>query len=744
MNSIWWQQELEKNGEKFTKLLEGRIYKWDELPLKRSWDIVEKRGGGKESTLFYNIPVAFDIETTSMRMTELKDSYGYMYHWQMCINEDVVFGRTWAEFILFLKRIINEMSTLTYHLVIYVHNLGFEWQFMNQFLKLIDDDIKVFYPKKRMPLVIRMENSGIEFRCSWKLSNMSAGKYIENAGSVYRKQPSKKKTGDTGFDYTKIRTPQDELTDTEKVYCYCDVRGICDAIRKELEHGYDITTIPLTSTSFVRRDTLRSYQYYDKWINGEAVPSEWGTLYNRLPYHVKKKPGKSYHFRTEFKKSAIDPALYQLMKDVGRGGDTKANIIYVGKISKGVYSFDRISSYPAVQMTYKYPCGKWIRYNPDSKDTFREYMYDDNMASMCMVYLENVRLKKGAACPYIAISKCKNHKGAKCDNGKVWKADALKLGITEIDFRIIDMFYEFDIVGFDMFYRAYKDYLPIPLRAVNLFYFMNKCTLKSVDDYLYMKSKNKLNGIFGMTYTDIVHDKWLLDLETLEWTLEKGDVQAAIDKYYSNKSSCLRYDTGIYTTAYARYELNIAINAVGRKNFLYADTDSVKWCPVDSAEEQRILKWFSDKNKELTEKAIEMEAYVDYKNKRYVLGVWENESKDGGVLYDEFITHGAKKYAYKHTEINGGDFNVTVAGLGKENGAAWYKECANFKTGSTVDVGDSGRTLSVWRDEPIHTIVVNGCEIETASSCAVFETSYTLDYGRDYRSLLNEKQIFLK
>lgn len=744
MQNIWWMQELkDKKGNKYDAFVDGKIYKWDELPLKRTWDIVEKRNGS-DSTLFYNIPVCFDIETTSMRMPELKDSYGFMYHWQMCINEEVVFGRTWAEFILFLKRIINEMSTLTYHLVIYVHNLGFEWQFMSQFIKLIDDDIKVFYPKKRMPLVIRMENSGIEFRCSWKLSNMSAGKYIENAESIYRKQPSKKKTGDTGFDYTKIRTPQDELTTMEKAYCYCDVRGICDAIKKELEHGYVITTIPLTSTGFVRRDTLRSYQYYDKWINGEHVPSEWGDLYARLPYHVKPKNGKKYHFRTEFKKSAIDTVQYQLMKDVSRGGDTKANIVYAGKISKGVYSFDRVSSYPAVQMTYKYPCGKWIRYNPDNIDTFREYMYDDNMASMCMIYLENVRLKKGAACPYIAISKCKNHKGAKCDNGKVWKADALKLGITEIDFRIIDMFYDFDIVAFDTFYRAYKDYLPVPLRAVNLFYFHNKCALKGIDDYLYLKSKNKLNGIFGMTYTDIVHDKWLLDLETLEWTLEKGDVQAAIDKYYTSKSACLRYDTGIYTTAYARYELNLAINAVGRKNFLYADTDSVKWCPVNKDEEQRILKWFADKNKELTEKALEMEAYVDYKNKRYVLGVWENESKDGGVLYEEFITHGAKKYAYKHTEINGGDFGVTVAGLGKENGAEWYKDCARFKTGSTVDVGESGRTLSVWRDEPIHTIVVNGCEVETASSCAVFETSYTLDYGRDYRTLLKEKQIFLK
>lgn len=725
---------------------EVTVYNCYDMPLTTEH---EKCTKGRK--YMYNIPVMFDIESTTIPNEDLQKSYAYMYQWQICIDKTVCFGRTWKEFVILINRIIDEMDTPNHNLVIYVHNLPYEWAFMNQFLKQIDDNIKAFYVKKRMPLAVRMPNIGLEFRCSWKLSNMSLEKFVENSGSFYRKQTH------IDYDYSKIRTPLTPLTNDELGYCYCDVRGGCDAIRAELEHGYTLADIPLTSTGFVRRDTQKAYRYYDNWCNGKFISAEYSRIFKRLPYHPKRKKGKEYHYRFEFIQDALTPELYTLFKDISRGGDTKANALHAGKIRNNVYSFDRVSSYPAVQMTYKYPSGKWVNYFPTDENMLREYLYDDEKCCICTLYLENIRLKKGASAPYIPTAKCKTFvKGKKGveDNGKIMIAEKLSISITEIDFRIIDDLYDFDIVEWENVYRCKKDYLPVPLRAVNLLYFLGKCELKNVDAFRYMKSKNKLNGIFGMTFTDLIHELWTFDLNDLKWEVDKAEtdneIREALEKYYNDKKSCLRYDTGVYTTAYARYELYLAIKAVGRKAFMYADTDSVKWFSDNPKEVSRILKWFNGRNEELIAKALECEAYVDYNGKRYILGVWENESKDGGPLYSRFITYGAKKYAYEYTEKNilvdkdgvAHPFGITVAGLSKTKGEKFFRNCDNFKLGVTVPEDMSGRTIGVWRDERIHTVTIQGVGIETAGSCAILDTTYTLGVKGEYNDLMYNGQLY--
>ena len=136
----------------------------------------------------------------------------------------------------------------TLRLIIYVHNLAYEFQFIKDFLGI--DNIFARKPHKPMKYVV----NNIEFRCSYFLSNMSLSKFSENSPSCYHRKLS----GDD-YDYTKLRTPDTSMTLSEKSYCYNDVRGLVECIRDKIndENNKSIADIPLTSTGYVRRDIKR-------------------------------------------------------------------------------------------------------------------------------------------------------------------------------------------------------------------------------------------------------------------------------------------------------------------------------------------------------------------------------------------------------------------------------------------------------------------------------------------------------
>ena len=55
-----------------------------------------KKKKQKKSINYYNVPISFDIETTSFM--EKNEKVALMYHWQFAINENVITGRTWKDF----------------------------------------------------------------------------------------------------------------------------------------------------------------------------------------------------------------------------------------------------------------------------------------------------------------------------------------------------------------------------------------------------------------------------------------------------------------------------------------------------------------------------------------------------------------------------------------------------------------------------------------------------------------------
>ena len=131
--------------------------------------------GGKSRYTYVNAVCAFDIETTYFG--EIEQSA--MYIWQMSLdNEIVIIGRTWKEFQKMIMKIDKELCERNLYLVVYVHNLSFEFQFLSGIYKFSEND--VFCVKSRKILTARM--SHIEFRCSALHTNMSLDLFVEKMG----------------------------------------------------------------------------------------------------------------------------------------------------------------------------------------------------------------------------------------------------------------------------------------------------------------------------------------------------------------------------------------------------------------------------------------------------------------------------------------------------------------------------------------------------------------------------------
>lgn len=631
----------------------------------------------KQFTRYINIVATFDIETTTVQIGDKKE--GFMYIWQFCIGNYVVMGRTWKEYITFIEK-LSDLFNLKENkrLVIWVHNLAFEFQFIRQFFFWQN----VFAKEKRTVLKAVDSKNYVEYRCSYFLTNMSLEKACENAkGCTYWK-----KSGEE-FDYSKIRKPSTELTDKELEYCFCDVRGLSQVIDAFLEDD-TLATIPMTSTGFVRRDCRNA---------------------------MRKNPEN----RKLFLKCAVDKEVYTLLEEAKRGGNTSANRLHVGNIIENVFCFDVASSYPFVMMTKYYPISCFMKIgNIDSISKMRKYL--DKYCCLFRIAFENLTVKEDVPIPYISHHKL-NHTSKKdiLFNGRVLHSDACDMTLTEIDYNIIEQQYTWDRVAIGVFYIAERGELPKELKDTIRDYFEKKTQLKKKDYYLYMKSKNKLNSIFGMMCTNPVHNEIYINEQTGEWEEIPGDVEKELEKYYKSRNSFLSIQNGVWVTAHARAWLQRAIDLTGM-NTLYVDTDSDKALNVPDG-------LFDDLNKEAIELAEKYGAYADHNGKRYYMGVFEQEE-----TYNEFRTWGAKKYC----AITGDSLTITTAGVGKKQGSAYLSEhggirafCPGFVWSGQKN---GGGTESHWNDDSIHVLRLGNEEIHTGANVGILDSSYTLGVTEEF------------
>lgn len=677
-----------------TDTISGRVrvpvYHYSEIPYTQV--MMECSESKSRSGISYlEIPCAFDIETTNIYKRNNKGQidnkqrpFAFMYHWQFCIGYRVVFGRTWHDFQSMLSLIERNMNLSSkMRLVVYVHNLSFEFQFMRRFLNVIDS----FCKSERSPLKI-VHNGCIEFRCSAALSNMSLAMFCKNENAKYYKLV------DT-FDYGKIRTADTELTEEEQGYCYNDVRGLCECILSLMRFD-TLASIPMTSTGYVRRDA-------------------------RIAVKKNKKN------RRLFKDSALSADEYRIMRVAFRGGDTHANSRHANQIIKDVHSFDIASSYPACMMIDRFPISKFI---PIQISTFFKMRNEckERYCFLLHIKLHDLRFVAPHGIPYIALAKCGHVSGDKIlDNGRIYSASDVSMWVTDIDLDIINAEYEYNGYSISDVYCSLSGALSDEYKGVIMDYYRKKTELKGLDDeeslYLYGKSKNRLNALYGMMCMrlDQSETKYTGEGETgYETTVD--DLEVTLEKYYKRRNNFLSYQHGVWVTANARKRLHDFYNTIGR-DLVYGDTDSGKIINID-----RHIENIEKLNERLKKEAEQFGAYAyDRNGEIHYMGVWEYDGK-----YD-MKTLGAKKYV---AQI-GDKCYSTIAGVNKKAGQEYFNNHGGldaFKIGATIE--NSGHLVAYYNDDEIHEIEVSGCKMITSSNLALIDDTYTIGVTDDYKWLL--------
>ena len=674
------------------------------IPLPQRYRCFRSRG-----RRYVNMANAFDIETSSfMDGTEYRAT---MYIWQASIDGVIVIGRTWEEFLDFVEILTDHFNL--YHdkiLVIYVHNLSYEFQWIRKLFKWEE----VFSIDERKPIYARTDR-GIEFRCSYLLSGMN----LERLGEHLLRHNIKKLVG--SLDYDKIRHSGTALTSEELSYCINDVRVLTAYIAERMEIDGNITKIPHTKTGYVRRATRTAC---------------FGTDHRQRKF-------KKY--RDFIKRLKMDPEEYVLAKDAFMGGFTHANAFHVDRTLRDVRSFDFTSSYPYVMVAFKYPMTRGRRIETDFDGFLKN---KDSYAWILKIAFKNIRSRILYE-HYLSKSRCNLEGSYEIDNGRVVYADFLLTSITNVDFDIIDSCYDYDDAFIVEAYQYKLEYLPTPIIESLLHFYRDKTILKGIEgkEADYMTAKENANSNYGMMVTDPLRD--IITYLGHEWGVYHVDIEDGIAAYNKSRQRFLFYPWGVFVTAYARRNLWTGIHELG-SDYVYSDTDSVKGINFD-----RHMDYIAEYNNRTVPKllAAAMEYHgldfelcrpKDMNGKEHMLGLWDDEG-----MYSRFRTLGAKRYM---TEKDG-NISLTISGLNKKKavpylldqyGSEGIFEAFTYdkitREGFTVPPGSAGRIIARYIDCETSGTVTDymGNERRYAEQSSIHMESggYSLSIGRTYAQYL--------
>ena len=628
--------------------------------------------------IYYNLAMSFDIETSSfyedkngviytnddyrkLKNTVKADKKAIMYIWQFAIEENVIIGRTWNDFLYFCKKLYDFLNLKERYIVVYVHNLSYEFQFICKWFNWID----IFADSERKPIKATTDTHFI-FKCSYRLSGYS----LEVLANNLKSHNIKKMVGH--LDYNLIRNSKTPISKEELKYCENDVLIVTSYIDEQINEFGNIEKIPLTQTGKVRR-------------------------------YVRKQCFQNKEYQYFIKELTIEKPEYMLLKNAFMGGFTHCNAMYTNKICQNVTSYDFTSSYPTVLISEKYPMskGKEVYVNTENEllNLIKNYCV--------LVDLQFTNIKTSFMYEQIiSYSKCRNVKNPLINNGRIVQADTLTISCTDVDFLNIRDFYKWDSMKIGLCYIYKKDYLPKEFIKTILHLYKSKTELKGVDgkEVEYLHSKELLNSLYGMCVTSIVHDT--VSFNGAEWTTENGNLDEELKNYNTDKNRFLFYHWGVWCTAYARNNLHTGIKEC-KDDYIYSDTDSIK---IFNADKHK--NYFEKYNEWIVQKLEKCLKYhnipLDYispktiKGETKTLGIWDFDG-----FYTDFKTLGAKRYIYRKDD----KISITVCGLSKKSGKEFIenqqKPFLFFNDGMFVDCEHTGKMTHTYIDREIENIITD-------------------------------------
>lgn len=636
---------------------------------------------GKETRKFLNCAFAIDIETTSC-IDDNGREVAFPWSYQIGINEECFITSDYKLFYDFINRLNEWLINQDLYIHCTIHNLPYEFTFFSGFLNFSD----VLAKENGKPLVCYCGN--IRFIDTYQISGLSLEKLSKN----YTKT---KKIKD--LDYKKWRCPEmlKTLTEEEQRYIIDDViilneywnsNEIQRYIKKQ---GY--TKIPLTNTAKVR---MMLYNSVDSKTRKEIVD----------------------------KLASIFPTLdiYQMLLRGFSGGVVKSNPRYTDIILNDVGQVDLTSSYPASLFKNFYPVSQFIDCDVKRLEEFeRDYNY--------MVDVELFNIKSTKPMRTISLSKCIDFKNTKIDNGRIISADYIKITLTDIDFKYLFKFYDFDY-NITRCIKAKSGRLPHYFIKVMVELYKSKNELKPLyekDPTLkaeYFNAKSMLNSIYGMC---VYKDK------PVNYTYENGKWNIDLnDNYHKfNKQSLLTFSWGCWCSAYSRGALYDGILICG-DDIIYSDTDSCKFL-----NKEKHIKSFNEWNLLNDRKVRSACAYYGIAYKIMAgIGRYDFESD-----VKEFKTLGSKRYIH--------DGHITISGISDKAFQEYCKKIGKkpidcFYDGFSIPKEYTMKNTSKYyinNDKPyIYKYQYNGVKYELPIINYIYmcDAPWSMSLSKDYRNLL--------
>lgn len=669
---------------------------------------------------YYQCAMSFDIESSSY-LNNRHEKRATMYIWQMAlslINDDTIYyiyGRTWSEWEYFIKVLRVNLELGKKKLIIYVHNLGYEFQWIYTHMYLT----KVFARKPRHPIYI--ESNGLVFRCSYFLSNYSLRKLAQERGYTSKEE----------LDYNIKRLWGTPLSNEELSYCLTDVKIIVEYIKDEIRKNGTVEDIPLTSTGYARRYCIEYIKEHENFISYQAK------IKAILP---------------------DTPELFNLMNEAYTGAFTHSNRVHTGITLEDLQCHDYTSHYPGIMCRKRFP----MAFRKASPSKLFKYKVEGKAMLMKITFNEIYATTHHSI---ISSHKCVTE-NADIDNGRIISADALTTNITDLDLDIISKFYVWKKKPtVHLLYIADYKYLPYNLIMSILELYKMKTELKDVigKEEPYLRSKELINSVYGMSVTNPINDEIIFNYG--EWKPIPTDTVAGLKKYHSGTKIFTAYQWGVWVTAWARWELLNTVFRIG-DDVVYCDTDSIKNLEdhTDIFEEdnrrilqenEAVMKYYGIDSSYFSPKTVE--------GKVKTLGIWDKEES-----YKYFKTLGAKRYCFSYyddyfekkkdkmkTEYN---FFITVAGLSKSAGkTSLIKQAKKYNVSPfdlfdfentdispsysmTISKEESEKSAFTYHSEEFSEFTTdylgNRMKVEEKSFVHAAPIEFTLSISEDYKLLL--------
>lgn len=629
------------------------------------------------------------------------------YIWQFSINDWILYGRDLPEFLDVTKYLSEKVEGAAVQ--INVHNLSYEYTFLREHIKFT----KKFFTDARKPLFVRYGT--MTFRCTYRLTGLSLAKWGEQIGVP-------KKVG--LLDYHALYTPLSDLPENALTYCEYDLRVMIAGLRKYRAEYKHMADIPYTLTGVPRRDIRE----LNKSVRG----------FNR---HVAKCQPK-------------DVESWKVLHATYCGGLTLCNpdragyviqchdknvpgYINVGTDQEPVAQrgFDRKSAYPA-EMMNKYP-------NSEFYLTQTAPSWHDGNHHICLCEFVNLRARYNitplsAAKRIMITGATYNSDGLAKNNGKVLRCDRIALYCTEIDYDLICHFYTFDDCIIHSHRIATSDWMPRHVVEYMLTLYHDKTLRKTdPDPTFYNLQKSKLNSIYGLCGTALVHDDIIEDgWEYVTKFKNDAEILKELKRLQDfDDNNVLPYSWGIYITSHQRYALMDMALKLDINKLSYTDTDSLKGdygldtVALVNAINNDIIKW-TQWRCDQQEIPYSMTCPEDAKGRKQHLGTWEN---DANYTY-EVAYLGAKRYCYQNKPTD--TVHITIAGVPKAAGTC-MQSCAELREGLTFDFFQSRKNLALYIDGDNPQITMpDGYQVTNKCGCIIRPTSYKLTLEDEYRKLI--------